>query len=48
VKLLLATMALSIVLGVVFRNHERAWRVMLVLLSFGVTAAYFVFADRFM
>lgn len=45
---MLLTMALSIVLGVVFRKHERVWRVMLILLSFGVTAVYFVFADRFM
>ncbi len=47
-KLLLATMAISIVLGVLFRKHERVWRVLMILLSFGVTAAYFVFADRFM
>jgi hypothetical protein len=48
VQLLLAAMMLSIVLGMVFRKHERVWRVLLILLSIGVTALYFVFADTFM
>ena len=47
-ELMLATMAVSVVLGVLFRKYERVWRVLMILLSFGVTAACFVFADRFM
>ncbi len=45
---MLATMAVSILLGVLLRNHERVWRVMVIVLAFGMTALYFVFADRFM
>ena len=41
-------MAISILLGVLFSKYERVWRVLMILLAFGVTAAYFVFADRFM
>jgi hypothetical protein len=48
VKLLLAAMALSIVLGIVFRKHESVWRVLILLLSIGVTTMYFVFADSMM
>lgn len=47
-ELLLATMAASVVIGVLLRRHEWVWRALMILLSFGVTAAYFVFADRFM
>jgi|EndMetStandDraft_5_1072996.scaffolds.fasta_scaffold4648709_1 hypothetical protein len=47
-KLLLVAMAASIVLGMVFRKHESVWRVMIFLLSIGVTTAYFVFADSLM
>jgi hypothetical protein len=48
VQLLLAAMMTSIVLGIVFRNHERVWRVLLILLSIGVTTLYFVFAESLM
>ncbi len=44
-QLLLVAMVVSIVLGMVFRNHDAVWRVMIFLLSIGVTTAYFVFAD---
>lgn len=44
-KLLLAAMAISIVLGMLFRKHDAVWRVMIFLLAIGVTTAYFVFAD---
>lgn len=47
-ELLLAAMATSIVLGMLFRNHEAVWRVVMLLLSIGVTTAYFVFADALM
>lgn len=47
-ELMLAVMAVAIVLGMLLRNYERAWRVLLILLSFGVTAAYYIFADRLM
>ena len=47
-QLLLAAMFASIVLGMLFRNHERVWRVLLILLSIGVTTLYFVFADALM
>ena len=47
-KLLLVAMAVSIVLGLLFRKHESVWRVMIFLLSIGVTTAYFVFADSLM
>jgi hypothetical protein len=48
VQLLLAAMMLSIVFGMAFRNHERVWRVLLILLSIGVTTLYFIFADALM
>ena len=41
-------MTTSIVLGMVFRNHERVWRVLMILLALGVTTLYFVFADALM
>ena len=44
-QLLLVAMAVSIVLGMIFRKHDAVWRVMIFLLSIGVTTAYFVFAD---
>ena len=44
-QLLLWAMAASIVLGMIFRKHDAVWRVMIFLLSIGVTTAYFVFAD---
>ena len=47
-ELLLAAMTVSIVLGMAFRNHERVWRVLLTLLSIGVTTLYIVFADSLM
>ena len=47
-ELLLAAMATSIVFGMAFRNHERVWRVLMILLSIGVTTLYFVFADALM
>jgi hypothetical protein len=48
VKLLLAAMMASIVLGMVCRKSERVWRVMVILLAIGVTTLYFVFADSLM
>jgi hypothetical protein len=48
VTLLLAAMTASIVLGMVFRKHEQTWRVLVLLLSIGVTTLYFVFAETFM
>lgn len=45
---MLAAMALAIVFGVAFRKYERVWRVLIVLLSIGVTTFYFVFADSAM
>jgi len=48
VQLLLAAMMASIVLGMVFRKYERVWRVLIILLSIGVTTLYFVFADALM
>jgi hypothetical protein len=48
VQLLLAAMTVSLVLGMVLRNHERVWRVLLILLAIGVTTLYFVFADALM
>lgn len=47
-NLLLAAMAVSIVLGMLFRKHDAVWRVMIFLLSIGVTTAYFVFAESLM
>ena len=47
-QLLLAAMMTSIVLGIVFRHHERVWRVLVILLSIGVTTLYFVFAESLM
>ena len=47
-KLLLVAMALSIVLGMLFRKHEAVWRFLVLLLSIGVTTAYFVFAESMM
>ena len=47
-ELLLAAMTVSIVLGMVFRKHEQVWRVLVLLLSIGVTTLYFVFADALM
>ena len=44
-KLLLVAMAVSIVLGMVFRKHDSVWRVMIFLLAIGVTTAYFMFAE---
>ena len=41
-------MALSIVFGMLFRKHESALRVMMLLLAIGVTTVYFVFADSMM
>jgi hypothetical protein len=48
VELMLAAMFMAIVLGVVFRKYERVWRVLIILLSIGVTTLYFVFADSMM
>jgi hypothetical protein len=48
VQLLLAAMMASIVLGMLFRKHDQVWRVLLILLSIGVTTLYFVFADALM
>jgi hypothetical protein len=48
VELLLVAMAMSIVFGMVFRKHERVWRVLLILLSISVTTLYFIFADALM
>jgi hypothetical protein len=48
VQLLLAAMMVSIVLGMVLRKHEQVWRVLLMVLSIGVTTLYFVFAETFM
>ena len=45
---MLVAMALSIVFGVAFRKYERVWRVLVILLSIGVTTYYFVFADSAM
>lgn len=47
-ELLLAAMTTSIVFGMLFRKHEQVWRVLLLLLSIGVTTLYFVFADGLM
>ena len=47
-ELMLAAMFAAITLGVVFRKYERVWRVLMILLSIGVTTLYFVFADRMM
>jgi hypothetical protein len=47
-NLLLAAMAVSIVLGMIFRKQERVLRILMMLLSIGVTTLYFVFADRMM
>lgn len=47
-QLLLVAMFMSIVLGMAFRKHERVWRVLMILLSIGVTTLYFVFADALM
>jgi hypothetical protein len=47
-NLLLAAMAVSIVLGMIFCRQERVMRVLVILLSIGVTTLYFVFADRMM
>jgi hypothetical protein len=47
-NLLLAAMAVSIVLGMVFRKQDAVWRVMIFLLSIVVTTAYFVFAESLM
>jgi predicted membrane protein len=48
VNLLILAMAVSIVLGMIFRKHEQVWRILLILLSISVTTLYFVFADRLM
>jgi hypothetical protein len=48
VQLLLVAMMASIMLGMVFRKHERVWRVLVILLAIGVTTMYFVFADALM
>jgi hypothetical protein len=48
VQLLLAAMMMSVVLGMLFRKYERVWRVLIILLSIGVTTLYFVFADQLM
>ena len=45
---MLAAMTVSIVLGMVLHKHERVWRVLLTLLSIGVTTLYIVFADSLM
>ena len=45
---MLAAMALAILSGVLFRKYERVWRVLIILLSIGVTTFYFVFADSTM
>jgi hypothetical protein len=41
-------MAASIVIGMLFHKHEQVWRILLMLLSIGVTTLYFLFPDRFM
>ncbi|MGE3267415.1 MAG: hypothetical protein AB7P40_01615 [Chloroflexota bacterium] len=45
---MLSAIALSIVLGMLFRKHESILRIMIVLLSIAVTILYYVFADRLM
>ena len=47
-SLMLAAMAVSIVLGMVFRKHEAVLRILIMLLSVAVTTLYFVFAERLM
>ena len=47
-KLMLAAMFVSIVLGMLFRKYEAVWRILMILLSIGVTTLYFVFADSLM
>jgi hypothetical protein len=48
VTLMLAAMAASIVLGMMFRKHEGVWRLLIVLLSVAVVSLYYVFAERLM
>ena len=47
-QLMLAAMAVSILLGMLFRKYEAVWRVLMILLSISVTVLYFVFADSLM
>ena len=46
--LMLASMVVSVLLGMVFRRHEGWLRFMIFGLAVGMTTLYFVFADRFM
>jgi hypothetical protein len=46
-SLMLAAMVVAVTLGMLFRKHEGAWRIMILLLSTGVTALYIMFADSF-
>ena len=46
--LMLAAMAASIVIGMVFRKHEGVWHLLIALLSVTVVALYYVFAERLM
>jgi hypothetical protein len=48
VTLMLAAMAASIVIGMVFRKHEGVWRFLIALLSVTVVSLYYVLAERLM
>ena len=45
---MLAAMAASIVIGMLFRKHEGVWHLLIVLLAAAVTSLYYVFAERLM
>lgn len=45
---MLAAMAASIVIGMVFRKHEGVWQFLIALISVAVVMLYFVFAERLM
>lgn len=46
--LMLVAMVVSVFLGMVFRKLDGVWRILVLLLSVGVTSLYFVFADALM
>ena len=45
---MLAAMAASIVLGMIFRKHEGLMRFLILVLSVAVVGLYYVFAERLM
>ena len=46
--LMLAGMVLSVLIGMVCRNHERRLQVLVLMVAAGMTTMYFVFANRLM